>query len=496
MTHEQRIAWRPIEPLDADVPSNGAFVALEALRQEWRRFQDSLGEEDRTEIRGRSLRRLAIETGILERLYDVEWDLTLTLVAEGFARDVVERVKGRLDDHVLATLRAQRDALEMVVDFAGQQRPLSVGFIKELHHALTRTQATYTATDALGRTFERELLHGDWKRDPNHVELRDGTLLEYAPPEHVAAEMDRLVALFADLETTDAHPLVKAAWLHHRFVQIHPFADGNGRVARALMLLVVQQHHYAPLVVDRFHRDAYLTALDQANAGDLAPFVRLCVRLESAALVSELERPRRPESGAAHRVAHTLAAQLKATRDRQRSDVRQQLQARAVAVAGRVQHWFERQEAELRDVFNRQGLFDVRIKAFPELPPSAKAHWFRRQIFDVAHRLGHYADLSGYVGYCLLRIQVGSMVLRYIASLHGVGRDPGVMAVVTFGMLDSGEESEGDTLGRTFETTYGDDAFRFVAGESAEALEKRAEELYELLDEGLSGALLRLQALV
>jgi|GEM_PF-6737520 len=31
------------------------------------------------------------------------------------------------------------------------------------------------------------------------------------------------------------HPLLVAAWLHHQFVQIHPFQDGNGRVTRALV---------------------------------------------------------------------------------------------------------------------------------------------------------------------------------------------------------------------------------------------------------------------
>src|SRR6266704_240630 len=74
--------------------------------------------------------------------------------------------------------------------------------------------------------------------------------------------------------TADAHPVIRAAWLHHRFVAIHPFQDGNGRVARALTLLVLLRAHYAPLVVGRHQRGDYLDALDVA-AGDLRPLVRL-----------------------------------------------------------------------------------------------------------------------------------------------------------------------------------------------------------------------------
>ena len=77
----------------------------------------------------------------------------------------------------------------------------------------------------------------------------------------------------------DAHPIVSAARLHHRFVQIHPFQDGSGRVARALTLLSLGKRHYPPLVVDRNSRDSYLNALDIANRGDLTHLGRLFARL-------------------------------------------------------------------------------------------------------------------------------------------------------------------------------------------------------------------------
>ena len=168
----------------------------------------------------------------------------------------------------------------------------------------------------------------------NHVLRADNTLLEYAPHEHVASEVDRLVELWNEIEAGGAHPIARAAWLHHRFVQIHPFADGNGRVARALTLLVLEKHHYAPLVVDRWHRSSYIDALDTANTGALRELVLLFVKLEASALTGELERPIEPSAGGlAIEVAHTLAAQLAETRRRQQTERQQRLTVRGVSPA-------------------------------------------------------------------------------------------------------------------------------------------------------------------
>ncbi|SBW27814.1 hypothetical protein [Protofrankia symbiont of Coriaria ruscifolia] len=66
--------------------------------------------EDLTAARHRSLRRHAIETGIIERLYDVEWGVTESLVAEGLTVEVAAR-NGGMDEDVLAIIRSQFDAL-------------------------------------------------------------------------------------------------------------------------------------------------------------------------------------------------------------------------------------------------------------------------------------------------------------------------------------------------------------------------------------------------
>jgi len=153
------------------------------------------------------------------------------LVAEGLTVDVAAR-EGGVNDDALATIRSQFDALTFLAESAREGRDLSVHFIRELHVALCREQQTYEARNAPGQVFQAPLQHGQWKMQPNHVRRPDGTLMEYVPPEHVQIEMERLIAFYQAAQ--GIHPLVRAAWLHHAFILIHPFEGGNGRVARAL----------------------------------------------------------------------------------------------------------------------------------------------------------------------------------------------------------------------------------------------------------------------
>ncbi len=67
-------------------------------------------------------------------------------------------------------------------------------------------------------------------------------------------------------------PIELAAWTHHRLVHIHPFTDGNGRVARLLTNLIMLRYGYPLAVILRVDRKKYLDSLGKADAGNLAPF--------------------------------------------------------------------------------------------------------------------------------------------------------------------------------------------------------------------------------
>jgi Fic family protein len=70
-------------------------------------------------------------------------------------------------------------------------------------------------------------------------------------------------------------PVTRAAIAHHDFEALHPFTDGNGRVGRLLLNLMLMQDGYTPALVLREWRPRYIQALQQAHAGDYTPLVNL-----------------------------------------------------------------------------------------------------------------------------------------------------------------------------------------------------------------------------
>lgn len=178
---------------------------------------------------------MAIETGVIERVYTLDRGTTQLLIEKGIDAALISSDRPEL---VAALIGDQQDAVEGLFAFVRSEHRLSTSYIRELHSALLRHQPTTSAIDSLGRTVTVELIRGAWKVAPNNPVRPDGTVHEYAPPEQVPSEMDELVSHHLAHEEQGVAAEVESAWLHHRFTQIHPFQNGNGRVARCLASLV------------------------------------------------------------------------------------------------------------------------------------------------------------------------------------------------------------------------------------------------------------------
>jgi len=114
----------------------------------------------------------------------------------------------------------------------------------------------------------------------------------YAPVDLTPAEMYRLVNELRGENFLAAHPVLQASYAHYAFVAIHPFADGNGRVARALASVFMCRALSIPLLVLAEQKRSYLAALETADRGDLQPFVNFTLdrTLEAIQLVQESVR--------------------------------------------------------------------------------------------------------------------------------------------------------------------------------------------------------------
>jgi hypothetical protein len=435
----------PLPHVNGDVQS--VLDSVESLKGAWETVV-AQNTESFHEARRRGLRRHAIETGIVERLYDVDWGVTEALVAEGLTAEAVARAStGALDDDVLEVIRSQYDALEFLSEVARQGRPLTVNLIKQLHIALTRTQATYSATASTGQKIEATLHHGQWKEHPNHVTRPDGSKLEYTPPDQVQPQMEKLVELYSAM--SDRHPIIQASWLHHRFVRIHPFEDGNGRVARGITLLALLSCNLAPLVVDRRERDRYIECLDRANEGDIRPLVRFFAELEIVALRSELERPAVEIGDSSSRGAlAVLDAHIGRLRDL-RAEVgaterREKIEAIAANIHGRVVGWLESFGNRAQDRY-RTVDDDARSFVGAAAPPDPKSRWWKRQVVRTARSVDFYANLSNGAWWAQLRLDVLGQRLRYLVFLQKVGHgETGVLTLTIYAEIieDSGDDAQ------------------------------------------------------
>lgn len=195
---------------------------------------------------------------------------TLTLAETQFFLREGLTVEGKpLHDFVAA--RNHHQAIQYLQECL--DRNINEALVREIHGLLLRgidSITIGTGPDA----FEKAIYPGTYKYDNNHVLLPDGSIHWYCDHLQVPGEMERLIQWY-EQQRGHLHPIQLAAGFHHRLVAIHPFTDGNGRVSRLLMNLILMQHQYPPAVIRNEERRAYFAALRDADAGDLTPFAEL-----------------------------------------------------------------------------------------------------------------------------------------------------------------------------------------------------------------------------
>lgn len=167
----------------------------------------------------------------------------------------------------LEEMKAHNVGLKMVeVEAADKERPLTEAFIRELHRTLLREDYKVTKNLPDGTTTTYKIHAGCYKTRPNSVKTVTGELFEYASPEETPALMTDLIAWYNDESQSHRLSAIELASIfHYRYIRIHPFEDGNGRIARLLVNYILLRHNYPMIVVRSKDKDKYLMALHQAD---------------------------------------------------------------------------------------------------------------------------------------------------------------------------------------------------------------------------------------
>lgn len=196
-----------------------------------------------------------------------------------YGETIMFLIKGETENHhtfqEYEEMKGHDVAFELIKETAkDKERPLTEAFIKQLNEIILVRPFWKNAITPDGQPTRRLIEIGKYKQQPNSVRLQNGEMFHYTSPQETPIAMGDLVEWYKQEEASKKlHPIELAALLHYRFVCIHPFDDGNGRISRLLMNYVLLKNDYPPLIVKSADKKNYLFALSKADSGDKEAFV-------------------------------------------------------------------------------------------------------------------------------------------------------------------------------------------------------------------------------
>ena len=171
-----------------------------------------------------------------------------------------------LRDHL--DIEGHDEAVKAIEDAVKSNEAFNQVFIRNLHTMLLKEPYETDAIASDGLRVKRPIAIGDYKTQPNNVRTSTGETYHFTPPEQVQSAMSDLVDWYRKKEDEGEHPIIMAATFHYRFVRIHPFDDGNGRMARLLMNMILMKHGYTVALIPREERGEYINTLERADQSE------------------------------------------------------------------------------------------------------------------------------------------------------------------------------------------------------------------------------------
>lgn len=434
-------------------------------------------------------REWAIETGIIERLYTWDRGVTEVLIEQGIDSSIISHRGGVNRDeakNISNIINDQENIVESLFSFVKGEQPFSEHYIRSMHVQFTAHQNFTEAITSENKLIEIPLLKGKYKERPNNPRRPDGELHEYCPPEFVTDEMEKLVKLYNDYENL-VPPEVLSAWAHHRFTQIHPFQDGNGRIARAVASLVFLKKGLFPLVIRESDRKEYIGALEQADDGDILPLIKLFVKRQRESILSALGMQQQVKQAKhSQQIISSALALLVA-----KSSAKQEQLSSIYLVANKLQELAEKALDKLSIELNSQlrtiethGLSRYNTSVRHAKNGGKESYYFQRQIYETARKHDYFANLDRYKSWTRLVIHT-EKIFEIVFSIHGHGHgDNGVMVATGFTFEKLPSEDSGNESTNTKPCSQ--DMFQFNYLESEVSINKR---FLEWLEESITIAL-------
>jgi hypothetical protein len=263
--------YRTFEPASA-------YATVRCDTDRWQRHADALraavhvADPQRWEdVRARFLRAAALDSTALAEMIRPAPDLTTVVLRSSLSDDAWNSAveQGRL------VVECHRRALVVASDAVAARRPIDENLIARLQDLIVESQATFTVSVDGGAKTEIDLPRRQYKPISNYLLRTDLELVPFAPADEVGREMQRLVAEFGSRDFDRLHPVVQSAYLHLALVHVHPFADGNGRLARTLAAMPVLREAGVPPLLLSDQWPAYVQALLDSDEGHVQPLVDL-----------------------------------------------------------------------------------------------------------------------------------------------------------------------------------------------------------------------------
>ncbi len=460
-----------------------ANTELAALSKVWKERKSELERSgEYQEFLKKLQREWSIETGIIERLYAWDRGVTEILIEQGIETSLIAHKSGlryEQAEEIRIIIEDHLGAIDALFAFVRGEQQLTEHFIRAIHGQFTAHQEFTEAQTPEGQKVHIKLLRGEYKKLPNNPRREDGTIHEYCPPEFTKEEMENLIAWYKEAENRSS-PEVLSAWLHHRFTKIHPFQDGNGRVARALATMVFLKAGTFPLVIRDRDRQQYITALEVADAGNLAELAEIFAKRQKEAILAALGLEQQVQQS--RYAEEIISSAIKVLKDRVAGET-EKMQA-VYRIADQLHPIAGEQLSKIAELITSQlssvtphwaAPYKATVKSADN--NAADRHFFHHQIVDVARHFDYYANLDKHRSWVRLSIATDEQ-FEFVISLHGFGYwDSGIMVATAFTCQRVPRDGGGTEVINTRPASP--DFFQFNYEEARENIEKRFREWLE-----------------